>query len=307
MFLSTLFAAVLGAASVSAHATFQDLWVNGVDEVGTCVRTPASNSPVTSVTTPDLACNVGGTTAAASTCTVPAGGTVTVEMHQQPGDRSCSTEAIGGNHDGPVIVYMAKVDNAATAVGSSANWFKIAQTGLVSTDYWATDVLNANCGKMDVKIPADIAPGNYLLRAEVIALHVAGSVGGAQFYMSCFQINVTGGGSASPPTVKLPGAYSATDPGILFNLYGSYTSYTIPGPPVYAGGAGPAPTSAPGSTTTAAPPPVTTTTAAPPATSTVAGTVTQYGQCGGIGWTGATACVSGFTCTKLNDYYSQCI
>ncbi|RPD57450.1 hypothetical protein L226DRAFT_615111 [Lentinus tigrinus ALCF2SS1-7] len=34
---------------------------------------------------------------------------------------------------------------------------------------------------------------------------------------------------------------------------------------------------------------------------------TAWGQCGGIGWTGATTCVSGATCTKLNDYYSQCI
>ncbi|KAJ3489002.1 hypothetical protein NLI96_g2458 [Meripilus lineatus] len=32
-----------------------------------------------------------------------------------------------------------------------------------------------------------------------------------------------------------------------------------------------------------------------------------WGQCGGIGWSGATTCVSGSTCTKLNDYYSQCI
>ncbi|KAK7687290.1 hypothetical protein QCA50_009795 [Cerrena zonata] len=226
-------------------------------------------------------------------------------MHQQPGDRTCATEAIGGNHDGPVIIYMAKVDNAATAVGAQANWFKVAQTGLVSTDYWATDVLNANCGKYDVKIPADIAPGQYLLRAEVIALHVAGSVGGAQFYMSCFQLDVTGGGSASPATVKLPGAYSATDPGILFNLYGSYTSYTIPGPAVYGGGAAPAPPSNPG--TTAAPPPTTAAPPPPPATSTAAaGTVQKYQQCGGAGWTGATVCVAGSTCTKLNDYYSQC-
>ncbi|KAI0784368.1 cellobiohydrolase II [Abortiporus biennis] len=30
-------------------------------------------------------------------------------------------------------------------------------------------------------------------------------------------------------------------------------------------------------------------------------------QCGGIGWSGPTTCVSGTTCTKLNDYYSQCI
>lgn len=38
---------------------------------------------------------------------------------------------------------------------------------------------------MNVLIPEDIAPGDYLLRAEVIALHVASATGGAQFYMSC--------------------------------------------------------------------------------------------------------------------------
>ncbi|KAJ4402063.1 hypothetical protein N0V85_005384 [Neurospora sp. IMI 360204] len=32
-----------------------------------------------------------------------------------------------------------------------------------------------------------------------------------------------------------------------------------------------------------------------------------WSQCGGIGWAGATSCVSGYTCTKLNDYYYQCI
>ncbi|KAG8745609.1 Beta-glucosidase cel3A [Ceratobasidium sp. 414] len=32
-----------------------------------------------------------------------------------------------------------------------------------------------------------------------------------------------------------------------------------------------------------------------------------YAQCGGIGWTGGTTCVSGTVCTKLNDYYSQCL
>ncbi|KAK7040927.1 hypothetical protein VNI00_009523 [Paramarasmius palmivorus] len=32
-----------------------------------------------------------------------------------------------------------------------------------------------------------------------------------------------------------------------------------------------------------------------------------WGQCGGIGWSGATTCVSGYTCTKVNDYYSQCL
>ncbi|KAG4441448.1 hypothetical protein IFR05_003054 [Cadophora sp. M221] len=32
-----------------------------------------------------------------------------------------------------------------------------------------------------------------------------------------------------------------------------------------------------------------------------------YAQCGGIGWTGATTCVSGACCTFSNEYYSQCL
>ncbi|KAG9236396.1 cellobiohydrolase II [Amylocarpus encephaloides] len=32
-----------------------------------------------------------------------------------------------------------------------------------------------------------------------------------------------------------------------------------------------------------------------------------YAQCGGSTWKGLTTCVSGFTCTYSNDYYSQCI
>ncbi|TFY74778.1 hypothetical protein EWM64_g9234 [Hericium alpestre] len=32
-----------------------------------------------------------------------------------------------------------------------------------------------------------------------------------------------------------------------------------------------------------------------------------WGQCGGIGWSGATTCVAGSVCTYSNDYYSQCL
>jgi cellulose 1,4-beta-cellobiosidase len=36
--------------------------------------------------------------------------------------------------------------------------------------------------------------------------------------------------------------------------------------------------------------------------------LTAYrGQCGGIGWTGATCCATGNACQKLNDYYFQCL
>lgn len=32
-----------------------------------------------------------------------------------------------------------------------------------------------------------------------------------------------------------------------------------------------------------------------------------YGQCGGIGWAGATACPADSTCVVFNPYYSQCL
>ncbi|PKS11794.1 hypothetical protein jhhlp_001087 [Lomentospora prolificans] len=33
----------------------------------------------------------------------------------------------------------------------------------------------------------------------------------------------------------------------------------------------------------------------------------HWAQCGGNGWTGPTTCQSPYTCTKLNDWYSQCL
>ncbi|KAK3381496.1 hypothetical protein B0H63DRAFT_206398 [Podospora didyma] len=47
------------------------------------------------------------------------------------------------------------------------------------------------------------------------------------------------------------------------------------------------------------------TTTAPVATGTAV--AQRYAQCGGNGWTGATACVSGSTCKYQNDWYSQCL
>lgn len=163
-------------------------------------------------------------------------------MHQQPGDRSCSNEAIGGAHYGPVLVYMAAVSDAASAEGADAAWFKVFQDTWASNgtsgsdDNWGTKDLNTCCGMMDVKIPEDIAPGDYLIRAEAVALHAAGSSGGAQFYMTCYQVTVTGSGSATPDTVSIPGAYDASDPGILINIYQTLTAYEAPGPEVYSGG-----------------------------------------------------------------------
>jgi hypothetical protein len=89
-------------------------------------------------------------------------------------------------HPGPEQVYMAKVSSPKITDLGSLSWFKIYESGLLPGNKWATDVVNANGGNFNVKIPADIAAGYYLLRPETIGLHVAQSLGGAQFYMWVF-------------------------------------------------------------------------------------------------------------------------
>lgn len=162
----------------------------------------------------------------------PAGTSLTVEMHAQPGARSCSQPAIGGNHYGPVLIYMAKVSDAKTA--SSGSFFKVAEDGYTGTTAsWGTEILNANCGKRSFTVPKNLASGDYLVRAEAIALHAG--AGSPQPYVSCFQVKVTGGGSATPSGVSFPGAYKISDPLFTKAIYDSSFKYVSPGPAVYSG------------------------------------------------------------------------
>ncbi|ORY10142.1 beta-1,4-endoglucanase [Clohesyomyces aquaticus] len=218
-------------ASVSAHATWQELWVGSTDKITECTRTVKDNTPISSITSGDMFC--GRSPAAASgVCDVAAGSSLTVEMHQQPGDRNCKTQAIGGQHYGPVLVYMAKVADAKTA--SSASWFKVAEDGYTGTTAsWGTEILNANCGKKSFVVPKSLASGNYLVRAEALALHAG--AGNQQPYVSCFQINVTGGGSATPSGVSFPGAYKTSDSLFTKSLWDSSFKYVSPGPAVWSG------------------------------------------------------------------------
>lgn len=85
-------------------------------------------------------------------------------------------------------------------------------------------------------VPATLLAGNYLVRHELLALHQARS---PQFYAECAQIEVTGGGSASPSgdyLATIPGYASQNDPGIMVDTYSSsQTTYTCPGPKVWSG------------------------------------------------------------------------
>ena len=61
------------------------------------------------------------------------------------------------------------------------------------------------------------------------------------------------------------------------------------------------------STTTTTSQVTTTTSTTTTASGSGGSTQTLYGQCGGAGWTGATACNSQATCSSQNPYYSQCL
>jgi cellulase len=102
---------------------------------------------------------------------------------------------------------------------------------------WVTDTMIANNNTWTVQIPSDIATGNYVLRHEIIALHAAGQANGAQDYPQCINLAITGTGTAKPAGVLGTNLYKATDPGIKFDLYGSFSTYTIPGPALYTGAA----------------------------------------------------------------------
>lgn len=66
------------------------------------------------------------------------------------------------------------------------------------------------------QVPMNIAPGDYLVRHEIIALQLATVEGGVEFYPSCTQIRVSSNGTGeSQSTVAFPGGYSSTEPGIL--------------------------------------------------------------------------------------------
>ncbi|KAH0346131.1 carbohydrate-binding module family 1 protein, partial [Aureobasidium melanogenum] len=349
---SVVSALALAASSVNAHAIMQRIMVDGVDQGSlTGIRAPSSNNPVQDVSSSDILCGASSGTSS-KLITIPAGASVAggwAHLLGGPQGSGDSDNPIAKSHKGPTQVYLAKVDDAVSASATGLKWFKIASDAVTSSGVWGVDDMISNTdsngfGWQKFTMPSCIAPGQYLMRVELLALHSATAEGGAQFYQSCAQIKVTGSGSFSPSTsneMSLPGGYSATDPGILANIYDSsiYTSYKAPGPAVISCGASnaapvtsaAAASSKPATSAVSSKVPVSTSAAAvtskpattlstmvktseaaAPATSAASsgsssGTAAHWGQCGGKGWTGPTTCISGTTCKVQNDWYSQCL
>lgn len=229
MFTKT--AIVLAAANLAAaHTTFQSFVIDGKDQgQHFAVQTPSNgNNPILDVTSTAMICNGGKATS--DQVEVAAGSTIGMQWHHNdPSSAGDGDDPIAASHKGPVMVYIAKADTN----GEGAVWQKIWEDGLTG-DKWGVDNFIANKGLISIDLP-DLEAGDYLIRPEMIGLHEASAEGKAQFYNGCGQIKVTGSGSASLPAegVDMTKAYKATDPGVMFNIYGGAADYTIPGPAVW--------------------------------------------------------------------------
>ncbi|CAI4214048.1 unnamed protein product [Parascedosporium putredinis] len=189
---------LLLAASAQAHYRFSKIVVDGVEEAAewTAVRMTKNYQGNQGVTDVNSAdMRCFQARAGTSTATIAAGKTLGF----------VANAAV--THFGPVQFYMAKVPEGAdinTWEAAGNVWFK---AGSISA----------------VKAGADWSWPAYSLLP-----------GGAQIYLSCAQVEVTGGGSGTPgPMVSFPGAYRANDPGLLWSYYPVATTYTAPGPAVW--------------------------------------------------------------------------
>ncbi|KAH7890297.1 glycoside hydrolase family 61 protein [Phlebopus sp. FC_14] len=139
---------------------------------------------------------------------------------------------------GPIMTYMTPCGSTTCDQYNStdAEWFKIEETGLEpgNTVWYQQNIMDG--GPANVTVPSTIAPGQYLVRHEIIALHLATELGGAEFYPSCTQVNIGGsqtGIASANEEVTFPGGYSDTDPGIYDpTIFDTPIQYTFPGPPV---------------------------------------------------------------------------
>ncbi|KAJ3041344.1 hypothetical protein HDV00_009485 [Rhizophlyctis rosea] len=308
MKFSTLAVAAGLVASASAH--YHVVNVNGdTASLRQHYKNPYQadiDTPVTSdaINTDDIVCGANRPfTSPGTPLTITAGSTVKVLWTSV-------------YHLGPSAIW------ASSTTEPPFNWVKVWEQTRVGNQ-WSSDIIEANGHTLSFPVPTGMANGRWLFRIEHLGLHVASSVGGAQFYIRCFDANIVGGGSSTgSPVQKLPGVFTTTTPGVVWNPYsGDQSAYPQFGGPVasFSGGSSnPVTTTTTRTTTTTTSsvvqnPPTTTTTTQPPRTTTTTTTaptgqtVAKYGQCGGQGYNGPTTCASGSTCKFSNTYYSQCL
>ncbi|PBP21482.1 family 61 endoglucanase [Diplocarpon rosae] len=219
-------------ALISAHGFVQQIWL-GENVVGTwnpnkdkskkglnkITRKFDNNGPVTdgTFTTDAITCN-----SAAAGNNEPVTGTAEVAAGIMTYLASCN---------GPCSAFSGSVGNV---------WVKIDQSGYDAAEAvpWASKRLHTQNSTYTVTLPKTIAPGEYILRHEILGLQRTNTDGSlAQFYPGCHQITVKGSGTTKlPEGIALPGAYKADDTTSIFLEYRDVSAsnpYTPPGGPVW--------------------------------------------------------------------------
>jgi hypothetical protein len=197
---------------------------------------------------------------------------------------------------GPIFDYIAECDGDCSKFdATNADWVKLAQFGLDTSSSISGDLKNRMAAKPEpyngkgkwalakmieeystwsVKIPAQLKPGQYIVRNEVVAVH---SPRAPQHYIACVQINVKGSGTTSLPAgTKSNNLYNSNSILATYDVYAHPESFALPAspavwnpssdsappPPPPASSAQPAPSSS-----KPAPPPASSQAAPPPAPS----------------------------------------
>jgi hypothetical protein len=165
----------------------------------------------------------------------------------KPGDKVALKQAFGGTgmkHPGPTQVYMSKAPSGdVKSYTGDSDWIKVFEGLLCKSGDPEALQNDAWCmwgeDRIEFTVPTTLSSGQYLVRAEHIAIHGAHD-GQAEFYYACAQVEVESNSfstTALTPTVKIPGVYQADDPAINFSVWNGKTTYPdIPGPEVVKGG-----------------------------------------------------------------------
>ncbi|KAF9264524.1 glycoside hydrolase family 61 protein [Marasmius fiardii PR-910] len=244
MHVSIFFTFACCVSSVFAHLRVWGVWVNGKfqgDGRNIYIRSPETNDPVKDLHSKDMICNTNNS-AVPQSVAVKSGNKFTFEWYHE----NRHDDIITDTHKGAIQVYIAP---ALSDLEGQSVWTKLdTQTYDTNLKEWATILLKKTKGQHSVTVP-DIPTGDYLLRAEVIALHQAKYIypenhdKGAEFYMSCVQVHVEN----DSPSQKLlggtafPGTYQYDSPGVVWDLYGTRDkpeAYIAPGPKVWEGSKG---------------------------------------------------------------------
>jgi lytic cellulose monooxygenase (C1-hydroxylating) len=163
---------------------FDDGWKLGVDldpsnAWGDWVSDDGYLLP-TAYNTSHIACHINATNGALNNASIAAGETLTAVWNAWP-----------ETHHGPIVTYIAAADDPTTVDKTTLEWVKIQEGGYLygeTPGVWVSDKLIDNCYQNNITIPAALKPGKYVLRHELIALHSADQLNGAQNYPQCVSI-----------------------------------------------------------------------------------------------------------------------